>query len=66
MLTNATSLIILEHGSNALGQSLWPSMESVPLFAENLGVQPKFPSVQVCNTAKCAPQVCSIVEVICT
>ena len=41
-------------------------MESMALFAEISGVQPKFPSVQVCNTTKCAPQVCNVVDMVCT
>ena len=41
-------------------------MESMVRFAEISGVQPKLPSVQVCNTTKCAPQVCNVVDMVCT
>ena len=41
-------------------------MESMVLFTEISGVQPKLPSVQVCNTTKCAPQVCNVVDMVCT
>ena len=41
-------------------------MESMALFAEISGVQSEFLSVQVCNTTKGAPQVCNVVDMVCT